>query len=160
MKKVPENLQKTETLVAQKRRELKQYELDSAALGKEEEFFKKWLKQRENLGFDKAESNRAAPADTPKGGNKSAYATGDSSKPGKKIKDKDQLELDNLQKKRREEQRVAKLQIENKTIRKQLDLSIISVETIEAFLKYLGLNEKDTQYEVNKKLIATMAKPN
>ena len=44
VKNLPDNTSKTETLVAQKRRELKQYELDSAALGKEEEFFKKWLK--------------------------------------------------------------------------------------------------------------------
>jgi hypothetical protein len=111
------DVSKTETLVAKKRRELKQYELDSAALAKEEEFFGKWLKQREGLGFDKADSNRAAPSETPKGksGTVTAY---DSAKGAKKIKDKDQLELDNLQKKKREEKRVARLEVENKTVRK------------------------------------------
>jgi len=64
-----------------------------------------------------------------------------------------------MEKKKKEEQRVSKLKIENKTVRKPLDVSIISVETIEAFLLYLGLDEKDTDYEVNKKLNASMVRP-
>ena len=38
------------TLTRQQKQELKQYQLDQAKLQQEEEFFAKWLKQRENLG--------------------------------------------------------------------------------------------------------------
>lgn len=132
-----------ETLVAQKRREEKQYELDSAALQQEEQFFQKWLKQRENLGLDKAGlSNK---------GDDAASARGDSIKKAK-AKDATQKELDAMNKKLKNQAKMSKLEIEDKTLSKPVDVSIISADTIEAFFSFLGLNEQDSEYATTRKL--------
>ena len=49
------------------------------------------------------------------------------------------------------------MKIENKQVRKQLDVSIISSGTILAFFEYLGLGEQDTEQDMSKKLNETLA---
>lgn len=51
---------------------------------------------------------------------------------------------------------MGKVKIENKKVRKSIDVGIISASTIEAFIMYLELKEDDKELDVNKKLNNTM----
>mmetsp|Transcript_12259 Transcript_12259/g.19000 ORF Transcript_12259/g.19000 Transcript_12259/m.19000 type:complete len:88 (-) Transcript_12259:24-287(-) len=51
---------------------------------------------------------------------------------------------------------MAKMKVQNKQVRKELDASKIDEKTIEAFIKWLGLEEEDSEQEVNKKLNETL----
>ena len=42
-------------------------------------------------------------------------------------------------------EKMKKMKVENKQVRKQLDVSVIDASTIEAFIGYLGLTEDDTE---------------
>ena len=68
-----------------------------------------------------------------------------------------QKELDDLEKQLAEQKRVKNLKVEQKQIRKQLDVSIISAATIQALINFLGLTDQDTEWDVNRKLNETMA---
>jgi|TARA_B110000305_G_C19109541_1_gene479105 hypothetical protein len=74
-----------------------------------------------------------------------------------KKKDMTQKELDDLEKQLAEQKRVQNLKVEQKQIRKQLDVSIISAGTIQALINFLGLTDQDTEWDVNRKLNETMA---
>ena len=58
-----------------------------------------------------------------------------------KKKDMTQKELDDLEKQLAEQKRVKNLKVEQKQIRKQLDVSIISAGTIQALINFLGLTD-------------------
>ena len=65
---------------------------------------------------------------------------------------KDAKELEKLNKQLDDQKKLKNYKIENKNVRKTLDISIISSKTIEALFDYLDLNEADTEYDINKKL--------
>ena len=65
-------------------------------------------------------------------------------------------EIDDLEKQMKENKKLGKVKIENKQIRKSIDVSIITASTIEAFIMYLELKEDDTELAVNQKLNNTM----
>jgi len=48
------------------------------------------------------------------------------------------------------------MKIQKKSVRKKLDVSNITAETVEALIGYLGLSGEDTNYDVNKKLAETL----
>ena len=62
-----------------------------------------------------------------------------------KKKDMTQKELDDLEKQLAEQKRVKNLKVEQKQIRKQLDVSIISAGTIQALINFLGLTDQNTE---------------
>lgn len=147
----PDTKKKEPSLAEQKRAIEKQYQLDQAKLSQEEEFFKKWLKQRENLGLlDKDDTLTENPME-------SQRTLTEANKKLLKKKDMTQKELDDLEKQLAEQKRVKNLKVEQKQIRKQLDVSVISAGTIQALINFLGLTEQDTEWDVNRKLNETMA---
>lgn len=133
-----QNSARSSTLAKQKRNEGKQYELDQAALQEEDKFFQKWLKQRENLG--KIDANYAS--------NRSGSV--------KKVKDPTQRELDELKKQQKAAEKISNIEVEDKQLRKPLDVKVITAGTIEAFFGFLGLDKADTDVELSKKLNASM----
>ena len=65
-------------------------------------------------------------------------------------------EIQDLEKQMKENRKLGKIKIENKSVRKSIDVNIITSSTIEAFIMYLGLQEDDTELNVNQKLNNTM----
>ena len=65
-------------------------------------------------------------------------------------------EIDDLEKQMKENKKLGKVKIQNKQIRKSIDVNIITASTIEAFIMYLELKEDDTELAVNQKLNNTM----
>jgi hypothetical protein len=65
-------------------------------------------------------------------------------------------ELEDLSKQIKAERKLGKVQIENRKIRKPVDVGIISASTIEAFIMYLDLKQDDTEVDVSKKLNNTL----
>jgi len=50
------------------------------------------------------------------------------------------------------------MKVETNKVRKQLDVSVITAQTISGLFAYLELNEDDTEYDVNKKLNNAIAR--
>lgn len=136
------------SVAQQKRKDDNQYQLDQAKIIQEEEFFNKWLKQRENLGVSGVpdEDQPLASARTSKIANQKTL----------KKKDMTKKELEDIDGQLKIQQKMGKVKIENKKIRKEIDVGIISASTIEAFIMYLELKEDDKELDVNKKLNNTM----
>jgi hypothetical protein len=65
-------------------------------------------------------------------------------------------ELEELEKQMEQNKRLSKVKIENKQVRKVIDVNIISASTIEAFIMYLELKEDDKELDVNNRLNNTM----
>jgi hypothetical protein len=65
-------------------------------------------------------------------------------------------EIEDLEKQMKDNKRLGKVKIENKQIRKNVDVNIITASTIEAFIMFLELKADDTELDVNKKLNNTM----
>lgn len=126
------------TLTRQQKQELKQYQLDQAKLQQEEEFFAKWLKQRENLGVT-AESAALQSSRTAKAADLRMLQK----------KDLTQKELEQLDAQLKEQQRLKSLKVEKGAVREKMDVNTISASTVEAFMRYLdldpGTNERDLQ---------------
>ena len=114
----------------QKATEESKYRVDLARVEQEEEFFARWLKQRENLGMlDTAGGDGQVRRQTTV---RKADAT------------KKELVAVNQEIKR--EQRLANLEVEKKEVRKRLDVSRIAASDLETLMTFLGVSEgeKDT----------------
>ena len=110
-----------------------------AKLEQEEEFFQKWLKQRENLGLIDDQN----PSDSSR-----TFATIGA---GKK-KDNTQKELDAIQKQLKDQEKLAKFKFEKKQVRKKMDLSSISAGTVESLMKFLEIESGDFDKTLNRRL--------
>lgn len=73
-----------------------------------------------------------------------------------KKKDMTKKEIEDLEKQMKENRKLSKVKIENKKVRKSIDVNIITASTIEAFIMYLDLKQDDNEHLVNKKLNETM----
>lgn len=60
-----------------------------------------------------------------------------------KKKDKISKELDDINKKMDEAAKMKQLKVEDKEVRKKMDVNIITANTIEAFIKYIELHENN-----------------
>ena len=110
---------------------MKKLEMDENMLNQEEEFFNKWLKQRENLGGEKLDNSASQRnASQPKA-------------PGsvKKSKDKTQADLDKLEAQLKKDRLMKNYNVDKRTVKKTLDVNSISAATIEAFIGYLDITE-------------------
>jgi len=85
------------------------------------------MKQRENLGIP---LDQVKPSDTLNSPLRTSI----------KKKDKHQKELDELQKKQEEAAKIKLLKVEDKEVRKKMDVAVINAQTIEAFIKYIELD--------------------
>ena len=123
--------------------------MDQAKLRQEEEFFNKWMKQRENLGVTGAPDD-----DQPLASDRRTTIVGHE----KTLKKKDMTkkEIEDREKQMKENRKLGKVKIENKSVRKSIDVNIITSSTVEAFILYLGLQEDDTELDVTQKLNNTM----
>ena len=102
--------------------------MDQAKLRQEEEFFNKWMKQRENLGVTYDQPLASDRRTTMVGHEKTL-----------KKKDMTKKEIEDLEKQMKENRKLGKVKIENKSVRKSIDVNIITSSTVEAFILYLGL---------------------
>ena len=114
----------------QKATEESKYRVDLARVEQEEEFFARWLKQRENLGMlDAAGGDGQVRRQT-------TVRKADATK----------KELVAVNQEIRREQRLANLEVEKKEVRKRLDVSRIAASDLETLMTFLGVSagEKDT----------------
>ena len=65
-------------------------------------------------------------------------------------------EIEDLEKQMKENKKLGKVQIENKQIRKPIDVGTITASTIEAMIMYLELKPDDNEVDISKKLNNTM----
>jgi len=130
-------------MTLQRQQRMKQLELDEQSLVQEDAFFQKWLKQRENLGSERENLNVTQSAIKSSSVTKLATA---------KKKDATQKELDELNKNLKKEAHFKNYSIDKRTVRKALNVNIITAATVEAFIKYLDITEDDTEYDTSKKL--------
>ena len=79
-------------------------------------------------------------------GGASGYAT-----PGRLRKTKEGAELRKLQEQAELKETLAHMQIEERKVRKECDVDIITSKTIEALLKYLGIEPDDSQTKLDSK---------
>lgn len=135
------------TLAQKKREEDQKYIMDQAKIKQEEEFFAKWLKQRENLGVN-LDDDQPLASDR-----RTTMVTHEKTL---KKKDMTKKEIEDLEKQMKANRKLSKVKIENKSVRKAVDVNIITASTIEAFIMYLELKEDDTELAVNQKLNNTM----
>ena len=117
-------------------------------MNQEDEFFLKWLKQKENLGDRKKNQSDLMSENSD---SKAFNAT------STKKRDASMIELDKLNEQIKKNEKMKNYKVEDKKVRKALDVKIISAETIEALVRYLNITENDTDYELDKKLTASMA---
>lgn len=124
----------------------------------EDEFFARWLKQRENLGAaGGSKRDLLAASDAMGRTGQSALSGGIMRKATvSKRKDATQAELDKLNADMEKAGRLKNYKIEDKTVRKAADVSIISAHTIEALVRFLNISEDDTEFELSKKLNESM----
>ena len=66
-----------------------------------------------------------------------------------KKKDMTKKEIEDLERQMKENKKLGKVKIENKSVRKSVDVNIITASTIEAFMMYLDLKPDDTELAVN-----------
>ena len=74
-----------------------------------------------------------------------------------KKKDQTQIELDKVNEQIKKNEKMKNYKVEDKSIRKALDVKIISAETIESLIKYLNITETDNVHDMDKKLSASVA---
>lgn len=127
-KKVVEDQNKELTEYQRLKREQDSYDLNLAKLDQEEQFFKKWLKQRENRGVNRNSMGATLTGQQSDEELRSQRSTVDS----KILLKKDTKKLDQLNKQLDEQKKLKNYKIETKQIRKPLDISIITSKTIEA----------------------------
>jgi len=135
-------------MTLQRQERLRALELDENQMNMEDEFFQKWIKQRENLG-----SNRK---DTITDREKNKTGSSAIKAPSQKKKDATQKELDKIQSQLDKEKKFKNYAVEAKMVRKPIDVSIISAATIEAFIKFLNITEDDNDYDMSLKLNGSM----
>jgi hypothetical protein len=128
-------------LTRQQKQEHKQYQLDQAKLQQEEEFFAKWLKQRDNLGVT-ADSAALQSSRTAKAADLRMLQK----------KDLTQKELEQLDAQLKEQQRLKSLKVEKGAVREKMDVNTISASTIEAFMRYLDLDPDANERELQRRL--------
>lgn len=73
-----------------------------------------------------------------------------------KKKDATQKELDELNKGIKQQNHFKNYSIDKRTVRKAMDVSIISAQTIESLVKYLDITEDDTDYDTTKKITSNL----
>lgn len=73
-----------------------------------------------------------------------------------KKKDATQKELDELNKGIKQQNHFKNYSIDKRTVRKAMDVSIISAQTIESLIKYLDITEDDTDYDTTKKITSNL----
>ena len=132
-------------MTLQRQERMKKLQMDQDAVNQEEEFFQKWLKQRENLGDQKVNTT----SDT--GRNLSSQKAPGSVKKPKDVTGKELQAIDNQL---RKDRIMKNYSVEKRAVRKAINVNTISAATIEAFIKYLDIAEEDTEYDTNKKLNA------
>ena len=73
-----------------------------------------------------------------------------------KKKDATQKELDELNKNIKKENHFKNYSIDKRTVRKAMNVNIISAQTIESMIKYLEITEDDTDYDTTKKITSNL----
>lgn len=99
------------------------------------------MKQRENLGTlneDPRQSTRSLTIS--------------------KKKDMSQKEIDAIEKEMAAAKRLEKLRVQKKEVRKKLDVSIVSADTMEALMRFLGIEAGDFDRTLNRKLTLNSAR--
>lgn len=100
----------------------------------EDQFFQKWLKQRENLSSLRGGSDLTSTSQR----NSTALNKG-----SQKKKDVTQKELDAIEEQIQQQQKLKGYKVEQVEVRKPLDVSTITAATIQAFIDYLNIGESE-----------------
>lgn len=73
-----------------------------------------------------------------------------------KKKDATTAELEKVQKQIDMQKKMTKYKVETRQIRKGVDVTVISAETIESLIQFMNITENDTDWEINRRLNESM----